>query len=78
MAAMVEWQGVVTYVLPVEAFATGIKMESSNQRSFFETIKGSRRILTNMNQRTFLDTTEAWLRFYGQHVCDYPCAAIKF
>ena len=27
-------QGVVTYVPPVEAFATGIKTESSDQRSF--------------------------------------------
>jgi len=39
-------QGVVTYTLPVEAFATGIKMESSDQRSFLEPIKGSRRILS--------------------------------
>ena len=27
-------QGAVTYALPVEAFATGITMESSNQHSF--------------------------------------------
>ena len=27
-------QGVVTYASPIEAFATGIKMESSDQRSF--------------------------------------------
>jgi len=35
-------QGVVTYALPLEAFAIGIKMESSNQGSFQELIKGSR------------------------------------
>ena len=29
-----ESQGVVTYMPPVEAFATGIKMESSNQGRF--------------------------------------------
>ena len=40
-------QGVVTYASPVEAFATGIKMESSDQCSFLEPIKGSRRILSN-------------------------------
>jgi len=34
-------QGVDTYMSPVEAFATGIKMESSDQRSFLELIKGS-------------------------------------
>ena len=28
-------QGVVTYASPVEAFATGIKMESSDQHSFW-------------------------------------------
>ena len=44
-------QGVVTYTSPVEAFATGIKMESSDQRSFLEPIKGSRRFLaTNIQQ----------------------------
>ena len=32
---VVPHQGVVTYAWPVEAFATGIKMESSDQRSFF-------------------------------------------
>ena len=37
-------QGVVTYASPVEAFVTRIKMESSDQRSFLELIKGSRRI----------------------------------
>ena len=37
-----KYQGVVTYTLPVEAFATGIKMESSDQRYFLEPIKGSR------------------------------------
>ena len=40
-------QGVVTYTSPVEAFATRIKMESSDQRSFLEPIKGSRRILSD-------------------------------
>jgi len=40
-------QGVVTYASPVEAFATGIKMESSDQRSFWEPIKESRRILSD-------------------------------
>jgi len=28
-------QGVVTYALPVEVLATGIKMKSSDQRSFW-------------------------------------------
>jgi len=32
---------------PVETFATGIKVESSDQRSFLEPIKGSRRILSD-------------------------------
>jgi len=32
-------QGVFTYVLPVEVFATGIKMESRDQCSFYEGIK---------------------------------------
>jgi len=32
--AKVIQQGVVTHTLPVEAFATRIKMESSDQRSF--------------------------------------------
>jgi len=40
-------QRVVTYRSPVEAFATGIKMESSDQHSFLEPIKGSRRILSD-------------------------------
>jgi len=40
-------QGVVTYASPVEAFATGIKIESSNQCSFLELIMGSRQILSD-------------------------------
>jgi len=40
-------QGVVTYASPIEAFATGIKMESSDQCSFLEPIKGPRRILSD-------------------------------
>ena len=40
-------QGVVTYASPLEAFVTGIKMESSNQCSFLEPIKGSRQILSD-------------------------------
>jgi len=40
-------QGVVTYSSPVEVFATGIQMESSDQRSFLKLFKGSRRILSD-------------------------------
>jgi len=40
-------QGVVTYASPVEAFVTGIKMESSDQRYFLDQIKGSRQILSD-------------------------------
>jgi len=43
-------QAVVTYTSPIEAFATGIKMESSDQHSFLEPIKGSRQILSNYYQ----------------------------
>ena len=35
-------QGVVTYMSRVEAFATGIKIESSDQSPFGGLIKGSR------------------------------------
>ena len=31
-----------SHVLPVEAFVIGIKMESNDQHSFWELIKGSR------------------------------------
>jgi len=51
------WQGVVTYMSPVEAFATGIKMESSNQCSFWELIKGSRWTLSDQYQP--INTREA-------------------
>ena len=51
-------QGVVTYASPVEVFATGIKMEPSDQSSFLEPIKGSRRILSDKYQPHFH-------RYYG-------------
>ena len=35
-------QGVVTYMSHVEAFATGIKIESSDESPFWGPIKGSR------------------------------------
>ena len=34
VSKLIKGQGVVTYTSPVEAFATGIKMESSDERSF--------------------------------------------
>jgi len=40
-------QGVVTHASPIEAFVTGINIESSNRRSFLEPIEGSRRILSD-------------------------------
>ena len=46
-AEILPFQGVVTYTSPVEAFATGIKVESSDQRYFLNQIKGSRRILSD-------------------------------
>ena len=38
----VQFQGVVTYMPHVEAFATGIKIESSDQSHFLRPIKRSR------------------------------------
>jgi len=60
-----EMQGVVTYASPVEAFATGIKKESSVQRSFWSWSRDQDEFwATNVNnQHTFLDTTEAWQCF---------------
>ena len=45
------YQGVVTYMSPVEAFATGIKIESSDQSPFWEPIKGSSPPPNYENQR---------------------------
>ena len=54
---VVPHQGVVTYAWLVEAFATGIKMESSNQRSFFGADQDEFWV-TNINRSTL------FLRYY--------------
>ena len=75
----------VTYVSLVEMFANGIKMESSDQDSFWETIKGSGRNPSNEDQWLnsqsqndqgrfspikILDPVRK--RFYWPYVSDYP------
>jgi len=57
-------QGAVIYASPLEAFATGIKMESSDQRSHAnQGIETNSERLIAKDQRTFLDAMEAWLHF---------------
>jgi len=56
---------VVSYTSPIEAFATGIKMESSDQHSFRRQSRDQddSEQLKSTDQCTFSDTKESWLRF---------------
>ena len=44
-------QGVVSYMSRVEAFVTGIKIESSNQSAFWELIKVTSKLWKSKNQK---------------------------